>query len=181
MPTTEELIAGRARLRTVNNSVPSPPPPPPAKVVRGKDPYLGLRFSLQLGQIEVAWFRECSPIVIETEMFEYPEGGNNTYTHKLPVRTKYSNITLKRGMDDTQSLYNWFVKASSGQIVRQNISIIIYDSQQNIKQRWDLQNAYPCKWTGPELKAESGAIAIETLEIAHEGLLPTGNRTASYL
>lgn len=152
--------------------------PAPGKDARTKDPLLGLRFSLQLGQVEVAWFRECSPIVVETETYEYAEGGLNSYTHKLPVRTKYSNITLKRGMDETQALYDWYIKAASGQISRQNISIIIYDSEQNNKRQWDLQNAYPCKWTGPELKAETGAIAIESVEIAHEGLLPAANRTA---
>jgi phage tail-like protein len=155
----------------VNNSVPPAPPPPPTAATT-KDVHLGLRFWIQLGQVEIAGFRECSPLIIETETFPYPEGGLNTYIHQLPVRTKYTNITLKRGMDDTQTLYQWYVKAAAGQIQRQNISIIIYDSLQNVKAQWDLQNAFPCKWTGPDLKAESGAIAVESVEIAHEGLLP---------
>jgi phage tail-like protein len=147
-----------------------------------KDPHLGLRFWIQLGQVEIAGFRECSPLIIETEVEEYKEGGLNTYYHKLPTRMKYTNITLKRGMDETRSLYDWYVKSASGQIQRQNISIVIYDSEQNRQQQWDLKNAYPCKWTGPDLKAESGAIAVETLEITHEGLLPsTDNQTSSQI
>ena len=140
---------------------------------RSKDPHQGLRYWIQLGQIEIAGFRECSGLTIETEMFEYAEGGLNTYTHKLPVRRKYSNITLKRGMEEGQDLYQWYMKSANGKISRQNISIIIYDPLGEQVRKWDLQNAYPCKWIGPELKAESGALAIETLEIAHEGLLPS--------
>jgi len=138
-----------------------------------KDPHMGLRFWLQLGQVEIAGFRECSGLTIETEMFEYAEGGLNTYTHKLPVRRKYANITLKRGLEEGQDLYQWYLKTQTGEIKRQNISIIIYDPLGKEVRKWDLQNAYPCKWVGPDLKAESGTIAIETLEIAHEGLLPS--------
>ena len=141
---------------------------------RPKDPHLGLRFWVQLGQVEIAGFKECSGLKIETEIFEYPEGGLNTYTHKLPVRAKYGNITLKRGLDETQDLHKWYVQAINGQIKRQNISIVVYDSLGKQVQKWDLQRAFPCKWTGPDLKTDAGAVAIETVEIAHEGLLPTG-------
>ncbi len=144
-----------------------------AEKQRSKDPHQSLRYWVQLGQIEIAGFRECSSLTIETEMFEYAEGGQNTYTHKLPVRRKYANITLKRGMEEGQDLYKWYLQTASGKITRQDISIIIYDPLGEPVRKWDLQNAYPCKWTGPDLKAESGAIAIETLEIAHEGLLPS--------
>ena len=89
---------------------------------RSKDPHQGLRYWIQLGQIEIAGFRECSGLTIETEMFEYAEGGLNTYTHKLPVRRKYANITLKRGMEEGQDLYQWYMKTAKGQISRQNIS-----------------------------------------------------------
>lgn len=146
-------------------------PAPPEKP-RGKDPDLGLRFWIELGSIQIAVFRECSPITIQTDMFEYAEGGLNTYTHKLPVRTKYSNITLKRGIDDGQDLYTWYMKAVNGQIERQKISIIVYNSLGAEVRRWNLQGAYPCKWTGPDLKAEHGAIAVESVEIAHLGIIP---------
>ena len=105
-------------------------------------------------------------MAIETETFEYAEGGLNTYTHKLPVRVKYENITLKRGLDSGRDLFDWYWRASQGQIVRQPISIIVYDSLGAIVQKWDLQNAFPCKWNGPDLQSEQGAIAIESVEIA---------------
>jgi phage tail-like protein len=141
---------------------------------RSKDEHIGLRFWVQLGQVEVAGFAECSGLQVETEVYEYAEGGLNTYTHKLPVRAKYKNITLKRGLDETRDLYSWYIKAMNGQIERQSISIIVYDSTGKQVQKWDLQRAFPSKWIGPNLTTERGAVAEQTLEIAHEGLLPGG-------
>jgi phage tail-like protein len=80
---------------------------------------------------------------------------------------------LKRGLDEGQDLYRWYVKAMQGEIQRQNISIMVYDSRGKEVQKWDLQRAFPCKWTGPDLKTDQGAVAVETVEIAHEGLIPT--------
>lgn len=139
---------------------------------RGKDPHLGLRFWVQIQGIEVAGFSESSGLSIETEVFEYAEGGNNVYTHKLPVRTKYGNITLKRGIDPGQDLYRWYVEAVDGlPRGRKNISIMVYgpNGGQVVKQ-WDLIGAWPVKWTGPDLKTDAGSTAIETLEFAHNGL-----------
>ena len=136
------------------------------------DPHLGLRFWVQLGSIEIAGFKECSGLKIETEIQEYPEGGLNTYTHKLPVRAKYGNITLKRGLDEGQDLYRWYMDCIRRTVRREEISIIVYDYLGKEKQRWELHEAFPCKWTGPDLKADQGAMAVETVEIAHHGLLP---------
>jgi phage tail-like protein len=151
----------------------------PAEKPRAKDPHMGLRFWVQLGSIEVAGFQECSGLSVETEIFEYAEGGLNTHTHKFPVRAKYKNITLKRGLDEGQDLYQWYVKTmramnGTGKLQRQDISIIVYDSLGKEVRRWNLQRAFPSKWTGPDLKSDKGAVAVETLEITHEGLLPAG-------
>jgi phage tail-like protein len=145
----------------------------PPEIPRPKDPHIGLRFWVQLGQVEIAGFQECTGFGMETEVFEYSEGGLNSFTHKLPVRVKYKNITLKRGLDEGQDLFRWYTRAASGDIQRQNISILVYDSKGNQVRKWDLQNAWPCKWSGPDLKTEQGAVAIESVEIAHSGLLPT--------
>jgi phage tail-like protein len=145
----------------------------PAEKTRASDCHLGLRFWVQLGQVEIAGFRECTGFSAQTEVFEYAEGGLNTYMHKLPVRVKYSNIVLKRGLDEGQDLYRWYMKAINGQIKRQNISIIVYGPTGTEVRRWDLQKAYPCKWTGPDLKTDAGAVAVESVEIAFEGIVPS--------
>ena len=139
-----------------------------------RDPYVNLRFAVEIDHVTVALFSECSALTIETETFEYPEGGVNSYTHKLPTRTKYGNITLKRGLDDTQELYDWYLLNVSGQTKRRNLSIILYDLFGSKSRRWDLMGAYPCKWTGPDLRVDTGAVAVETVEFAHSGLIPSG-------
>ena len=146
-----------------------------------RDPYVHLRFSVELNHVSMALFTECSALTIETETFEYQEGGENTFTHKLPTRTKYGNITLKRGLDESQELYNWYLRNVnlrnvSGQVERQNISIVLYDIHGKIVRHWDLRDAYPCKWTGPDLRADAGAVAVETVEFAHSGLIPNNNQ-----
>jgi phage tail-like protein len=116
---------------------------------------------------------------IETEVFEYAEGGLNGLTHKLPVRSKYGNITLKRGMDPGRGLYMWFLESMRAQAqgkglsVRRNLTINLYGRVPNEApvQSWSLRRAFPIKWTGPDLKADAGAIAMETIEFAHEGLI----------
>ncbi|RYG35378.1 phage tail protein [bacterium] len=148
-----------------------------AEKQRPKDVHLGLRFWIQIEGVEVAGFSECSSLTVETEVQEYAEGGLNTYTHKLPVRTKYGNITLKRGMDVGQDLYRWFVESLDGNPKkRRNISIMIYGPKpegEPVKQ-WDLIEAWPVKWTGPDMKTDAGAVAVETLEFAHNGVISRG-------
>ena len=143
-----------------------------------KDPYLSHQFWISIEGIAVAAFSECSALTVETEMFEYAEGGENGYTHKLPVRTKYGNITLKRGMDETGDLFSWYLEClSSTNLVRRTITIALYDYDGKENKSWDLKEAFPVKWTGPDMRTETGALAVETIEFAHHGLLPkTGGK-----
>jgi phage tail-like protein len=141
-----------------------------------RDPYVHLRFALEIGQVTMSMFTECSAMTIETETFEYAEGGVNSHTHKLPTRTKYGNVTLKRGLDETQELYDWYLQVVSGDFKRRHISIVLYDIHGKRARHWDLMDAYPCKWTGPDLRVDAGAVAVETVEFAHAGLIPSGAR-----
>lgn len=138
---------------------------------RGRDTHLGLRFWIQIDSIEIAGFAECSGLTIETEVMEYNEGGQNTYVHKLPVRTKYGNITLKRGLDPSRDLYKWYIDSIAGNPRgRTNMSIIVYGPTGDAVERWDLLEAYPVKWSGPDLRTDAGAVALESIEVAHHGL-----------
>jgi len=146
-------------------------PAAPRELGPAKDPHLGLRFWVQMDGIEIAGFSECSAPTVETEVFEYTEGGLNTHTHKLPVRTKYGNITLKRGIDVGQDLYRWYESSVDARAKRKNVSILVYGpmpGQRPVK-RYNLRRAWPVKWSGPDLKSDAGAVAVETIELAHEG------------
>ncbi len=134
--------------------------------------FLSRKFNVQIQGIQQAIFSECSGLQVETEVFEYMEGGRNDYVHKLPGRTKVSNVTLKWGVTDGHDLWDWFksVARGQGQIQRKNVSIVLQDPRGNEVTRWTFLEAYPVKWVGPAFKASETAVAVETLELAHRGL-----------
>jgi phage tail-like protein len=128
------------------------------------------RFYVMIEGIPKAVFTEASGLQIETEILEYAEGGNNSFVHRLPGRTKFSNLTLKRGMTSTNEFFRWYVQIMHGKNERRNLAVVMYDPKGEEILRWNFINAYPVKWVGPQLSAGGNAIAVETLEIAHEGL-----------
>jgi len=90
---------------------------------------------------------------------------------KLPGLTKYTNITLKWGLTDSRDLIDWFQKTVNGEIERKNGSIIVLDLEGKEKVRWNFFNAWPTKWDGPDFSAKGTDVSIETLELAHEGIV----------
>lgn len=134
-----------------------------------KDPLASFRFLVEIGGLVVGGFSEISGLQTETEMEEYREGGVNDYVHKLPKNSKYLNLTLKRGLTDSTVLWTWYRAVVAGTIQRKDGSIILLDASGAEKWRWNFVQAYPIKWVGPDLKADGNAIAVETLELAHNG------------
>ncbi len=133
------------------------------------DPWLSSHFYVEIGGVIQAGFQECSGLQVQTEVFEYKEGGQNEYVVKLPGRSSFANITLKWGMCDSHALWDWYEKVLTGSVERKSVSIVLYDSEQNEVRRWDLQNAFPVKWVGPGFNASTNAVSIETLELAYHG------------
>ena len=134
------------------------------------DPVVKFRFSVQIKDVTVGWFTECGGLTMERETVARPEGGTNDYVHQLPGRVKQSRVTLKRGLADN-ALWSWFEKGLyDGKVERHNISIILYNSDLTKKKQWDLENAYPVKWTGPDFQSDNNQASIESLEIVHHGL-----------
>jgi phage tail-like protein len=136
------------------------------------DPYGNYNFLVEIQGIARAAFQEASGFDSSIDVVEHREGGENTTLRKLPAMTKYSNITLKWGTTDDRDLYNWHRQWVTGDPAaqRQNGSIVLLDRQGQEKVRWNFFNAWPAKWTGPSFNAEGNDVAIETLELAHEGL-----------
>lgn len=135
------------------------------------DTYAGCRFYLQIEGINKAVFAELGGLQIETEIFEYAEGGNNGFIHRLPGPIRIGNITLKRGLSTSNELFEWYLRIVNGKLdERHNLSVLIYDAEGQELQRWNFLAAYPVRWVGPALDANSSPIAIETFELAHAGL-----------
>ena len=137
-----------------------------------RDPYGSFNFLVEIDGIMRAGFREAGGLDSTIDVTEYREGGDNITSRKYPGQVKFSNISLKWGMSDDTDLYQWHRQWATGDpaAARKNGSVVVLDRQGQEKARWNFFNGWPSKWTGPALNATSTEIAIETLEIAHEGL-----------
>lgn len=141
---------------------------------RRRDPVPGFRFRVEIEGIAVAGFHEATGLEAEIEVYEYREGGLNDFVHKLPGSVRYpSNLVLKRGIADTEALWSWCERSLDGiegRVARRTVDIVLLDAAREERRRWTFRGAYPVKWTGPELRAGTAEVALESLELAHRGL-----------
>lgn len=135
-----------------------------------QDPYRNFSFLIEIDGITQASFAECTGFGASNDPIEYREGGDQTTVRKLPGVTKYPNITLKWGITDSDELYQWFRDITLGQVERKNGSIVLIDLDGTETVRWNFVRGWPTKWDGPDFNAKGTDVAIETLEIAHEGI-----------
>ncbi len=115
-------------------------------------------------------FSECSGLDASLEIHELKEGGVNDRVHKFPTRTSFSNITLKRGVGFGEDLWLWYEEFLNGEGTRRNGLIILANELRVPIKIWSFEKAIPIKWAGPALNATTSAVAIESVEIAHEKL-----------
>jgi phage tail-like protein len=135
-----------------------------------QDPYRNFRFLIEIDGITQAGFNDCSGFGSTTDPIEYREGGEPSYTRKLPGQTKYNNVVLKWGLTDNRELFDWYTQIVKGQVVRKNGSIILQDTEGSEKIRWNFFDAWPTKYSAPELTAKGNDVAIDTVELAVERL-----------
>lgn len=134
-----------------------------------KDPYRCFRFRIEIDGLIVGGFSEATGLQGETQIEEYKEGGVNHHIHRLPKETKYPNLVLKRGLTDSEVLWDWHKDVASGKFERKTVHVILLDDGGKDAWRWSFEKAYPVKWAGTELKADSNSVAFETIELAHNG------------
>lgn len=130
--------------------------------------YSAYRFFVEIESITEATFSECGGLQVETEIFEWEEGGENGFKHRLPGRTKYSNLVLKRGIA-THKLWEWYHDLIGGKIERRTLAVILYGYTGMPEVRWNIEEAIPVKWAGPSFKSGATEAAVETMELAHHG------------
>ncbi|WP_447602806.1 phage tail protein [Nitrospira sp. Nam80] len=134
------------------------------------DPFPAFRFTITFDDLPPGGFSECSGIQMETEVQEYAEGGVNTHMLKFATRSKQSNLTLKRGIVN-KHLWDWHHDIRIGKMKYRNATIVILDSAgASGLMEFQLLQAFPVKWIGPELSAGQNNLAVETVELAHQGL-----------
>lgn len=116
--------------------------------------------------------QEVTGLSLSTELIEYRAGDDPTFIkQKIPGLKSFDNINVKKGMfrGDTE-FYEWYTDVQSNPQRRENIVINLLDEEHNPVMSWTIVNAYPIKISGPDLNAENNAVAIESLELAHEGI-----------
>jgi len=135
------------------------------------DPYGQFNFLVEIDGVIQAGFSEVSGLSTDTNVIEYREGNEqHGTTRKLPGLMKYSNIVLKRGYTANKALWDWRKKAIDGTTQRTAGAIILLDEARRPALRWNFREGWPSKWEGPGLNGKTSEVAIETMEIAHEGL-----------
>ncbi len=138
------------------------------------DPFLNYNFLVELDGIARAAFSEVTGLTATTEPVEYREGGENGTVRQLPGLTRYSTIVLKWGMTNDTELYDWHRQTVLGNVQRRNGSVIVLDRRGDEVARWNFVNAWPTKYDIPDFNAAGKEVAVETLELVHEGVERVG-------
>ena len=128
-------------------------------------------FRVEWGGADIG-FTEVSGLEVSTEVIEYREGSSRNYSKiKMPGMIKQNNVTLKRGtFQGNNEFYNWWNTVALNTVERRDITISLLNENHEPVVVWKLMNAFAVKVQSTDLKADGNEVAIESLEIAHEGL-----------
>lgn len=139
-----------------------------------KDPLVGFHYAIEIEGQVTGYFTECSGIGSEHEVIEHKvvDAKGREHILKIPGRLKWENITLKRGITDNMDIWGWRDMVVQGKVddARRNGSIVMFDQSLSEVARWNFENAWPLKVSGPTVKADSNEFGVEELVITHEGL-----------
>jgi phage tail-like protein len=134
------------------------------------DPYRSFNFRIEIDGLPVASFSECSGLSSEGQAVEYREGTDPLTVRKLLGLRTYANLTLKRGYTQSRVLWDWYKKVVEGNADRRNGAVILMDEAGEPVMTWKFINGWINKIEGPTMNASGNEVAIESIEIVHEGL-----------
>lgn len=134
-------------------------------------PFARFRYKVEIDGLEAGGFSEVTGFDANIDVIEYREGDMSAETPmKVPGLKKYGNITLRKGLVANTVLFDWIETGFNGPIERKTITITLLDESQSPAASWQVINAWPTKYTAPDFNATASEIAMESLEIAHEGM-----------
>ncbi len=136
------------------------------------EPGLSLRFTVVIdGQVALGDWTKCEGLSVEYDVFEYKEGGNNGFVHRLPGRAKYQNVKLTRPVDDSTAAVMAWLASVQARVTPSTAAITVLDADGSPVTTWNLVGVFPAKWTGPTLDVGANSAATETLELVHNGFM----------
>ncbi len=124
------------------------------------------RFVVTVKGIPLGAFTECSLPTIEVDVQDVQEGGLNTYTHQLPGRRKPARVTFRNGVGVASQMLAWYMETLQEKFDRHDVSVVLLNGTLTPVMTWHFIDAYPVKWSGPQLRSDDNAIAIQSLELA---------------
>lgn len=143
-----------------------------AQSAGGYYPPVGFHFKVEfvgIGNDNDCRFQSVSGLTVEYDTESFKEGGENRFEHKLPVRTKYSDISLKRGMLTNSLVITWCKQALENRLFLPVIVIItLMNEKHEPLKMWEVIDAWPKKWSVSDLNAQENSIVIETLDLAYK-------------
>ena len=135
------------------------------------DPYGRFNFIVEIDGVPRAGFSEVEGLAAEIEPIEYREGADRRSSSRLlPGLTRDARVVLRRGFGGDATLFEWWKAVRDGALDRRAVSIVLLDEKREQVARWNLVRAWPTKYEGPALDARNSEVALETLELVHEGL-----------
>ncbi len=139
-------------------------------------PLVKFSFQVDWGGTQIG-FQEVSGLDIETEVIEYRQGASPDFTKiKMPGMIKFSNITLKRGsFKGDNEYFDWINSIQLNTVERRTLTISLLDDSGSPAITWKVNKAFPMKIQSTDLKAEGNEVAVESIEICHEGLVIENN------
>jgi phage tail-like protein len=149
----------------------------------GRNAMLGMamRFQVTVDGVDLGGWASCVGLAVEFKHLLVPEGANYTYTPMLPDRIDYQKVTLTRAMSkpDSAAVQHWLSGFASTWFDGQSDSsysggtarVTLQDAGRDEVASWVLRDVYPGRWQGPDLRAQDGQVALETLELLHQGFL----------
>jgi len=141
------------------------------------DPWGNYYFSLEVDKVEIAQFLECSGLKTSATVFEIEEGGLIAHTHKRPGYSKWENIVLKRAVHKGTAFEEWrdkYLQTPDGGWSDRSTTtgaIVVRNNAGEELRRYTINGCWPVSWEGPSFNAGGSELAVETLEIAHEGII----------
>jgi len=151
-------------------------------LVYREDPYAAYNFEIVIngvsddGRSIRGSFSEVSGLDTDMPPIEYRTGTEDLTMRKSPGLAKNSPIVIKRALIGDLTLWNWMMETRRGKVRRAEGSIVLLDENRQEVMRWNFRRAWPSKWTGPSLNAKNNEVALETLEISHEGIEIDGQK-----
>lgn len=139
------------------------------------DPPFAGKFLFEVEGLVIGAFTEVSGLSVQIDVEDLAEGGQNGFTHKLLGRMKWPNLVLKRGITDSDALFQWLLEfsgdgfAKSNKVIGRSGKVSVLDPKGKPARTWEFTNAKPVRWSGPKLAASARELAVEELEVCHSG------------